>query len=396
MQQKGNMSAGAGVKLVWRRFSGPVADEIHVHCQPGGRKPGNPAQQTAALYQAVDLLLRREKGSLANVVQEVVFFRNVCRDFEQVRKARLQAFTAAAGGSVLMPAPTFVEQPPLDADADLLISACAIMPHSGPLQGRSHDSPAPARSYCLGNHRHLWAGSICSRPGAAFDQTVGMFRLANEILENEGMSFRDVVRTWIYLRRMERDYAEFNRGRREFFHQQRVALLPASTGIYGAPSLEDADFALSFHAVKAPRPLEAAAMTTPTLNEARSYGADFSRGLRVAEGNKIALYVSGTASVNEAGRTAHAGDFTGQAERMLLNVATLLSEQNASFGDVLAAVTYLKTPEDARTLHRILRDRGLEDIPNALVHAAVCRPDLLCEMEAIAALPLADAPAERS
>jgi enamine deaminase RidA (YjgF/YER057c/UK114 family) len=73
---------------------------------------------------------------------------------------------------------------------------------------------------------------------------------------------------------------------------------------------------------------------------------------------------------------------------MLLNVETLLSEQQASFRDVLSAVTYLKTPDDAPILRRILRDRGLDDLPNALVHAAVCRPDLLCEMEAVAALPL--------
>jgi enamine deaminase RidA (YjgF/YER057c/UK114 family) len=133
-------------------------------------------------------------------------------------------------------------------------------------------------------------------------------------------------------------------------------------------------------------------MTTPTLNEACTYGADFSRGLRVTEDNKIALLISGTASVDEAGRTAHAGDFASQAGRMLLNVETLLAAQSASFQDVLSAVTYIKRPEDAPLMRRILNQRGLGDLPNAVVHAAVCRPDLLCEMEAVAALPLTVAP----
>jgi 2-iminobutanoate/2-iminopropanoate deaminase len=39
------------------------------------------------------------------------------------------------------------------------------------------------------------------------------------------------VRTTCYLRDIERDYAEFNRIRTEFFKQQGLNPLPASTGI---------------------------------------------------------------------------------------------------------------------------------------------------------------------
>jgi chorismate lyase/3-hydroxybenzoate synthase len=144
---------------------------------------------------------------------------------------------------------------------------------------------------------------------------------------------------------------------------------------------------LSFYAIKSPRPIEVSAMNTPTLNEACVYGADFSRGLRVVDGNKIALYISGTASVDEEGRTAHAGNFAAQVDRMLLNVETLLSAQNAAFRNILSAITYLKSADDSPLLRRILEDRGLGTMPNVVVHAAVCRPDLLCEMEAVAALP---------
>jgi len=186
---------------------------------------------------------------------------------------------------------------------------------------------------------------------------------------------------------MERDYAEFNRGRREFFRSRNVSLLPASTGIYGSPYPEKANLMLSFYAVKSPRPLEVSTMNTPTLNEARVYGADFSRGLRVVDGNKIAFYISGTASVDQAGRTAHAGNFAAQVDRMLINVETLLSAQNAAFRNILSATTYLKSAEDGPLLSRILKERGLDTMPNIVVHAAVCRPDLLCEMEAVAALP---------
>ena len=382
----------AGANLVWRRFSGPAADEIFVHSRPDPGQPQDVALQTAALYQTLGSFLRQEKGSLEHIVQEVVFFRNVRRDFAPFQKARLQVFDALAGALPQLPASTIIEQPPLDPHACLAISAMAVIPRGGALPGCSPQSPALGRSFLLGKHRHFCAGSIYGDPGSAFDQTFSMFCRADGILEKEGMSFHDVVRTWIYLRHMERDYAEFNRGRREFFRQRQITLLPASTGICGSPLSEESDFALSLCAIKAPERLAASAMTTPTLNEACTYGADFSRGLRVVEENKIALYVSGTASVDEGGITAHVNDFAGQVNRMLLNVETLLSEQHASFRNVLSAVTYLKTPGDAPILHRILRDRGLDDLPNALVHAAVCRPDLLCEMEAIAALPLPGPP----
>ena len=388
MQEKSSDPAGAN--LVWRRFSGPAAVEIFAVARPGPGAPADISLQTAALYRQLESLLRAENGSLESIVQETAHFRDVRKDCGPFQDARLKAFGTPAGMPPKLPASTVIEQPPLDPQAGLVISTVAVIPRDGSLPGCDCDSPGRDRSMLLGEHRHLYAGSLYGNPGNAFEQTLSMFCHADGILARQGMSFHDVVRTWIYLRHMKRDYAEFNRGRREFFRSRQVTLLPASTGIGGSPLPEESDFALGLWAIKAPERLAASTMTTPTLNEARTYGADFSRGLRVVEENKIALYVSGTASVDESGSTAHVNDFTGQVDRMLLNVETLLSEQHASFRDVLSAVTYLRTPDDVPVLRRILRDRGLDGLPNALVHATVCRRDLLCEMEVVAALPLPD------
>jgi enamine deaminase RidA (YjgF/YER057c/UK114 family) len=129
-------------------------------------------------------------------------------------------------------------------------------------------------------------------------------------------------------------------------------------------------------------------MSAPSLNEAWSYGADFSRGIRLVDANKIGLHVSGTASIDEAGETAHVGAIEGQIERTLHNVTSLLSPHGASFADVVTGVVYLKDPSDAGTLRAMLRMHGCEDVPWALVEAPLCRPELLCEMEAMAILPL--------
>ena len=52
-----------------------------------------------------------------------------------------------------------------------------------------------------------------------------------KLLASEGATWQDIVRTTCYLRDIERDYAEFNEIRTQFFKEQGLNPLPASTGI---------------------------------------------------------------------------------------------------------------------------------------------------------------------
>ena len=51
------------------------------------------------------------------------------------------------------------------------------------------------------------------------------------LLESEGASWQDIVRTTCYLRDIERDYAAFNEERSAFYRAQELDPLPASKGI---------------------------------------------------------------------------------------------------------------------------------------------------------------------
>lgn len=51
------------------------------------------------------------------------------------------------------------------------------------------------------------------------------------LLAAEGATWHDIVRTTCYLRDIERDYAAFNEERTEFYREQELDPLPASTGI---------------------------------------------------------------------------------------------------------------------------------------------------------------------
>jgi enamine deaminase RidA (YjgF/YER057c/UK114 family) len=57
------------------------------------------------------------------------------------------------------------------------------------------------------------------------------YRNVTNLLEAEGMTWHDVVRTTNYLRDIERDYADFNRIRTMFYKWLDLDPLPASTGI---------------------------------------------------------------------------------------------------------------------------------------------------------------------
>ena len=51
------------------------------------------------------------------------------------------------------------------------------------------------------------------------------------LLESEGCTWPDIVRTSCYLRDIDRDYDVFNEERTKFFQEQGLDPLPASTGI---------------------------------------------------------------------------------------------------------------------------------------------------------------------
>jgi 2-iminobutanoate/2-iminopropanoate deaminase len=378
-----------------------VARELFFHCQPPA-EAADAGGQAEAIYHAVLGVLEAEGGSFASVVCETLFLRSLRADLEPVRAARDRVLAACEAPNH-RPATTEIEQPPLSERA-LEVSVQAVLPlPTGP---SLRVDTFEARRACgcaecarlhgvrvhVGDEVRLYAGGLYGT-GDAYQQALAMFGVAEDLLQRAGMELRDVVRTWIHLREMDRHYADLNRARRAFFESRGIDSAPASTGIGGTPVPEAHDLCLGVYAVRATRPPllwpVRTVMNTPMLNDAASYGSDFARGMRMVETNKVALHVSGTASIDEAGRTAHPMEFEAQAARMLQNVAALLKGQGAGFGNVVAAVTYLKRPEDAGRLREKLHEAGFEGFPNALVAAPICRPELLCETEALAVLPKA-------
>ena len=326
-----------GCSIVLRRVAGPEAQELFFSCQPPAEAVDT-SQQAEAVYSAILSLLEDEGGSFASVVSETLFLRNLQANIESARAAR-QRVLIAHEATTFRPAITEIEQAPLNEQACLEVLVQAVLPNALPQRFELIEAqPACACAECarshglrvhVGEETRFYAGGIYGSGEDSYEQTLAMFEAAESLLHQAGMEFSDVMRTWIYFPEMERDYAGFNRARREFFEARGIDPIPASTGIGAGLVPDQHDLCLGVYAVKASPPTERTVMTTPTLNEAPVYGSDFSRGMRVEEANKVALHISGTASLDESGATVHLDDFDAQADRMLVNVAALLEGQGA-------------------------------------------------------------------
>ncbi|MGA2908063.1 MAG: Rid family hydrolase [Terracidiphilus sp.] len=128
------------------------------------------------------------------------------------------------------------------------------------------------------------------------------------------------------------------------------------------------------------------------LNEAYSYEkpSSFSRGMRIDLNGATILLISGTASIDEEGRSVHIGDFRAQMRRTLANIAGLLTSEGCTWHDVVRTTCYLRDIErdyeafnEERTA--FYKDLGLDPLPASTgIQAILCRPELLVEIEAIA------------
>ena len=139
--------------------------------------------------------------------------------------------------------------------------------------------------------------------------------------------------------------------------------------------------------------MEKKAMHAPeTLNEAFAYEhpSSFSRGMRVDIKGITFLLISGTASVNEEGKTVHVGDLKAQTRRTYQNITKLLESEGATWSDVVRTTCYLRDIErdywafnEIRT--QFFKEQGLDPLPASTgIQAHLCRSDLLVEIEAIA------------
>lgn len=134
------------------------------------------------------------------------------------------------------------------------------------------------------------------------------------------------------------------------------------------------------------------------LNEAYNYAhpSSFSRALRLDIKGVTILLISGTASIDEQGKTIHVGNFAAQTWRTYQNITALLNSEGATWKDVVRTTCYLRDIErdyaEFNTIRtQFFKEQGLDPLPASTgIQAILCRPDLLVEIEAMAIFDASD------
>lgn len=269
--------------------------------------------------------------------------------------------------------------------------------------------------------RLIITASLTCPEGPSEQQTRSIFSAYAAGLEGHGLTLEgNCIRTWLFCDDIDHQYAGLVKARREFF--AACGLTPqthfiASTGIAGRPAgagTPEGAYSLVSANEGVPAPAAArgaetapaATAATPAivqmdalaiegaftqrylyarthLSPTYDYGVTFERGVRIDAGGHHATLISGTASIDHKGDILHEGDVTAQTRRMWENVEALLDEAGDAWSDVRMILVYLRNREDA-ALVKPLFDERFPDTPKVFLHAPVCRPGWLVEMECIA------------
>ena len=140
-------------------------------------------------------------------------------------------------------------------------------------------------------------------------------------------------------------------------------------------------------------PIEKRAITNHgVLNEAYAYAkpSSFSRGIRLDLNGLTILLISGTASIDEAGKSLHIGDLRAQCRRTFANITGLLESEGCTWKDIVRTSCYLRDIDrdyDVFNAGRsaFFKEQGLDPLPASTgTQAKLCRLELLVEIEAIA------------
>ena len=247
----------------------------------------------------------------------------------------------------------------------------------------------------------------------SYEQSRLLFDKYLAIIKPLGLELKtQCVRTWIYVRDIDSNYAGLVKARNDVFAEEGLSFdthYIASTGIGGANECRSAVVAIDF--LTEPGICEADKTYLKALSHlspTHEYGVAFERGVLV----KDHVYISGTASIDHRGHILHEGDVIAQTDRLLENIGALFAESgrdgcegvlrpgNARTGlplrdtdgpfarrgwqTVLAGVpywvVYLRDISDFAKIDAYMQTR-FPDTPRIILEARVCRPGWLIEME---------------
>ena len=321
------------------------------------------------------LKLKESLGDEAKIVFERYFLSDIANQHDMVE-------TLHDGVS----ATSLIKQEPLDGSKIALFVYFQI--------GTSVERNQKTTITSHNGYTHLWTTNLQEKDGDSYLQTHKLLADYENTLKQWDASIADnCLRTWLFVRDVDSNYAGMVKGRREYF--DHIGLTPkthyiASTGIDGSPALGLAKVQFEAISAKGIAPEQITYLKALThLNPTYEYGVTFERGVAVQYGDRKHIWLSGTASIDNKGEILHTKDVVKQTLRMWENVEALLKEGGATYDNVTYMIVYLRDVADYGIVSNLYKER-FPNTPKVFVHAPVCRPGWLIEMECEAIVAVED------
>jgi enamine deaminase RidA (YjgF/YER057c/UK114 family) len=270
---------------------------------------------------------------------------------------------------------------------DLPVQYASIIARQGKGKSKVEKSDAAIKITADGINLLYSAPIFSGEDGHSF---ITAFDKISEVLQSFSMQESAIARTWLYMQNILRDYDILNKAREQFFQKwfsSTNTFIPASTGINGH-IIGDRLLSIEFCAFSGEN-VKIKQILSPLQNEPTAYGKLFSRAVVVGFPKSQLLFISGTAAIDKTGLSVHVGNFENQMAFTLEVISAILNQEKGSFSNVAQAIVHLKRSEDMGSCLRIFEAAGFPS-SRALfqLDVAVCRDNLLCEIEVTAVITL--------
>lgn len=215
------------------------------------------------------------------------------------------------------------------------------------------------------------------------DQTLQVFDNINDALSGSGMDYTNVVRTWFYLDKLFNWYSEFNEVRTKYYRKFGIleTLVPASTGI-GAGNLQGAPLVSNILAIKPKHSnVSIREVPSPMQCSATDYKSSFSRAVEIKFPDYRQLFISGTASVDNEGRTIFIDNIKEQVDYTMKVIEEIFKSCSMNWDNAVRAIVYLKNIQDIPVFNEFCRKNHLPSFPLCICQSDICREDFLFEIE---------------
>lgn len=274
-----------------------------------------------------------------------------------------------------------IQQPPLDGCK----VAMTVLLMSG-----TENRKWSAHLYQVSHHGYdeLWSTQHTAEGQEAFTQTYRLLDNYARLLEQHRCTLAEnCIRTWLYVNDIDNHYDGVVRARNTVFDAEQLTddtHYIASTGIQGRAADPHTLCMMNAVAIRGLRPGQQRHLyASDRMNRTSDYGVRFERGVCLDFDGRRRVYVSGTASIDHQGRIVHPGDIRRQVQRMWENVDALLAEAGCDRDDIAEILVYLRDPADYAAVEQMFCN-AFPSTPRLLLHAPVCRPGWLVEMECVA------------